>query len=72
MPVKVVEGNIANDYWKTLINKVTSKFGFNIPVNIVDTDIPYTLFKNEDYSELDEYLNMKKAKYISYGTENQI
>lgn len=72
LPVKVVEGDIANDYWKTLINNVISKFGFNITVNTVDTDIPYTLFKNKDYSELDEYLNMKKAKYTSYGTENQI
>ena len=72
LSVKVVEGNIANDYWKTLINKIISKFGFNITVNTVNTDIPYTLFKNQDYNELDEYLNMKKAKYINYGTENQI
>ena len=55
LPTKVVEGNIANDYWKTLINNVISKFGFTITVNTVDTDIPYTLFKNQDYSELEKY-----------------
>ena len=70
LPVKVVEGDIANDYWKTLINNVISKFGFNIAVDAIDIDVPHTLFSNYDYSELDKYLNMKLAKYINRGTEN--
>ena len=71
LPVKVVKGNIANDYWKTLINNVISKFSCNnITVNAIDVDAPHILFKNGDYDKLDEYLNMKKAKYINYGTEN--
>jgi hypothetical protein len=41
----VVEGDIANDYWDTLINNVTSKFGKNIPVKTVDIDFPHELFR---------------------------
>jgi len=64
LPVKVVEGNVAIDYWDTLINNVTSKFGIHIQCNIVDVDFPHKLFENKEYSELDKYLNMKIAKYI--------
>lgn len=41
----VVEGDIANDYWDTLINNVTSKFGKNVPVKTVDIDFPHELFR---------------------------
>lgn len=41
----VVEGDIANEYWDTLINNVTSKFGKNIPVKTVDIDFPHKLYK---------------------------
>ena len=65
LAAKVVEGDIANDYWRTLINNVTSKFDINIQINKVNVDYAHDLFKNQEYEELDDYINMRKAKYIN-------
>lgn len=64
LAAKVIEGDIANDYWRTLINDVTSKFDINIQVNKVNVDYVHDLFKNQEYAELDDYINMRKAKYL--------
>lgn len=64
LAAKVIEGDIANDYWRTLINDVTSKFDINIQVNKVNVDYAHDLFKNQEYVELDDYINMRKAKYL--------
>lgn len=64
LAAKVIEGDIANDYWRTLINDVTSKFDINIQVNKVNVDYTHDLFKNQEYAELDDYINMRKAKYL--------
>lgn len=75
LATKVVEGEIANDYWLTLINNTTGKFGINIPVQSVDIDFPNKLFTNikhgydltdaNKWKEIDEYLKMTKVKYLN-------
>ena len=65
LAAKVVEGDVANDYWRTLINNVTSKFDINIQVNKVNVDFVHELYKGGDFDVLDDYINMRTAKYVN-------
>jgi hypothetical protein len=67
LATKVVKGEIANDYWNTLINKTTNKFGIYLPNRAVDVDYANNLLTNNEFEELDEYITMKKAKYLEFN-----
>lgn len=63
---KVVKGEVAKDYWNTLVHNVINPF--DIPpfnVRLVDLNKCNQLFESNEYAELDEYLNMRKASYLN-------
>jgi hypothetical protein len=64
MRYKVVKGEIAKDYWNTLIYNAIHPFDIPFNTRLVDLNKCYNLFESNDYSELDDYLNMKKANYL--------
>lgn len=63
---KIVSSKIADDYWRTMINKVIGNFNLHLeqPHRTVDLDYIHQLFTHGDFNEIDDYINMKVAKYI--------
>lgn len=63
---KVVSGKVAKDYWRTMINKTLVRFNLHLeqPHRTVDLDHVHQLFTHGDFNEIDDYINMKVAKYI--------
>ena len=64
--IRVVNGKIAEDYWRTMINETLIGFNLNLeqPNRTVDLNYIHQLFTHEDFNEIDDYINMKVAKYI--------
>ena len=64
-PAMVVKGEIADAYWKTLVNKVVEGFGPEMPnFKIVNLEKPQQIYHSMNFGTLDNYLKMKEVEYL--------